>query len=912
MCKALSHSPSRRLTIGLVALAVIFGQGLTGNQATAAASPGRSETSRVHPIVRSWINGPHLPWLATPKKVTGKKDRLGEAMVPVTVRLSSQADLSRLLRLEGRNVHIVHIVRLEGKIARMGTVVSTWVTAKGLDALSTQPWVLRIEPDRLPPHPRPLWVTAAEVQAPFVWRSLDGSNLPIAGKGVTIGDIDSGIDIFHPLFFRADGGYFAWIDVNGNDSFDPGIDAVDLDGNGQADEGETLGLIDAEAYTLWDPTNPILDTDNGTFEAGWDYLYADLDGNGQRDFGVSAGFGETDPSYGEPLFLADDVNGNGVLDVGEKLVALKTSKIAAVNNEGTIYRRGDNLIELGDMQAPFHGTGASGILVAGVRGLTRIVGIAPDADLLLGVAGAEALQPSQTFTWMIQSGANVVLHEYAPWTGIHLDGSTNFETMMDHAAQNGVAQANPTGNLGGSQKACVFQLGAGDFIDLPIEVPASLGAAYVNTTYHWLDPARELTFVLHAPTGEDIDLGDRGTQGVTLQDGTTSVYAYLDVSSRDTAMFDIYIWGQSGRQWIPIPAGGWTVTITDVTNPPSTEAMEIDGYIMDEQSGWGPGARFTEHVSEAHLVGFPATADSAISVAAYTGRDDYPFNQGGSETAGRLRRYSCRGTRIDGVSVMDIAAPDNPLSLTSRLDYSQTIQMPLGSLAEFGGTSGASPHVAGAAALLKQAHPDWTGIQVRDAIRSGALVDSDVVSDGDLPVEDLWGAGKLRIYNALYGADPMADDPPTIQIAETEVAVAQNVTLPVNISDNEEDVSSLKIYWDLDYDGHYDLGPVAGDHPLETAYPAVGDYYSKVKVVDSAGNEAAALALVHVTEHGPDVDAGTDGGLDDGGTGADGGHEVVGGGRGCDCRTASQSPSLPSWPLALLVLGLLALTRRLR
>ena len=875
----------------------------TGSPARAG---GLDQAGKVQPLTRAWLQGLRLPGLDWKHFGGLRLDKSGPAVVPVTVRLRSSADLAHLLRLESPDIRIV---RTEGKVAGIGRFVSALVSKKGLDKLSGMDWVERIEPDRLPLHPRPLWITGAEVQAPYVWHSLDESGLPITGKGVTIGDIDSGIDIFHPLFFRADGGYFAWLDVNNNGVFDPGTDAVDLNGNGQADQGETLRLIDAEAFTLWDPSHPILDTDNGTYEAGWDYLYADLDGNGTRDFGAAAGFGEQDPSYGEPLFLADDVNGNGVLDPNEKLVALKTSKIAAVNDQGTVYRRGENLIEVGDMAAPFHGTGASGVLVAGTPGLTRVVGIAPDADLVLGVAAQqEALAPGQTFTWMVQSGAQVVLHEYAPWTGLHMDGSTNFEGMMDTAAGRGVAQANPTGNLGGSQKACVVQMAPSAATDLDILVPQGWGISYVNSTFHWMDPTREFTFILHTPTGEDVDLAGTG-QGITLQDGTTMVYAYQDTSPRSSVMIDIYIWGQTGQQLAPITAGTWTLTITDVTNPPAADPIEMDGFVMDEVSGWGQGARFLENVSEQHLIGFPATADSAISVAAYTGRDDYPFNQGGSEVAGQLRRYSCRGTRIDGVHVMDIAAPDNPLSLASRLDYSGTQTMPLGALAEFGGTSGASPHVAGAAALIKQAHPDWTGLDVRDAIRAGALVDGAVHGDDVLAVEDLWGAGKLRIYNALYGADPMADDPPTIQIPEAEVAVAQNITLPVTLSDNEDQISDLQLYWDLDYDGRYDLGPVPGDQPLATAYSDVGVYVSKVQVVDSAGNSAAALAVVHVTETGPDAGVGADGGLDGG---LDGGEPGNGGDGGCNCRTGSQSGQGARWPLFLLFAALWMILKRRR
>ncbi|MBK9260527.1 MAG: hypothetical protein IPM54_11950 [Polyangiaceae bacterium] len=45
-----------------------------------------------------------------------------------------------------------------------------------------------------------------------------------------------------------------------------------------------------------------------------DWLYADRNGSGAREFGPSAGFTEADPTFGEPLYVPDDVNRNGVLD----------------------------------------------------------------------------------------------------------------------------------------------------------------------------------------------------------------------------------------------------------------------------------------------------------------------------------------------------------------------------------------------------------------------------------------------------------------------------------------------------------------------------------------------------------------------------------------------------------------------
>ncbi|WP_289156386.1 S8 family serine peptidase [uncultured Pseudoalteromonas sp.] len=69
------------------------------------------------------------------------------------------------------------------------------------------------------------------------------------------------------------------------------------------------------------------------------------------------------------------------------------------------------------------------------------------------------------------------------------------------------------------------------------------------------------------------------------------------------------------------------------------------------------------------------------------------------------------------------------------------------------GTSMASPHVAGAAALMKQAHPEWNAVQIKTALMSSSKMDGlhkeDLVTKAD--AFDV-GAGRLDMPNALEAA----------------------------------------------------------------------------------------------------------------------------------------------------------------
>lgn len=131
-------------------------------------------------------------------------------------------------------------------------------------------------------------------------------------------------------------------------------------------------------------------------------------------------------------------------------------------------------------------------------------------------------------------------------------------------------------------------------------------------------------------------------------------------------------------------------------------------------------------------VGSPASADAALAVGAVD-QDD------------QLADFSSRGPRVgDGAVKPELTAPGVSIGAAAAegseaVDRGEPVADGYVGLS---GTSMAAPHVAGAAALLAQRHPEWSGEQIR-----AALVASTELVAGHSPFEQ--GTGRLDVAAAM-------------------------------------------------------------------------------------------------------------------------------------------------------------------
>ncbi len=109
----------------------------------------------------------------------------------------------------------------------------------------------------------------------------------------------------------------------------------------------------------------------------------------------------------------------------------------------------------------------------------------------------------------------------------------------------------------------------------------------------------------------------------------------------------------------------------------------------------------------------PADSSNALAVGAV------PWNNPTT-----IESFSSRGPTTDNRTKPDLVAPDGVTTATAD---------------PFTGTSAATPHVAGAAVLVKQAYPSYTPAQIQSYLENNA------VDLGDTGKDNIYGSGRLQL-----------------------------------------------------------------------------------------------------------------------------------------------------------------------
>ncbi|GAA3792118.1 S8 family serine peptidase [Streptomyces phyllanthi] len=174
-------------------------------------------------------------------------------------------------------------------------------------------------------------------------------------------------------------------------------------------------------------------------------------------------------------------------------------------------------------------------------------------------------------------------------------------------------------------------------------------------------------------------------------------------------------------------------------------------------------------------LGSPGTAESALTVGAVDDGD-------------KLAEFSSVGPGLDGQIKPDVTAPGVDITAASAKGSfieQEVGENPAGYLT-ISGTSMATPHVAGAAAILKQQHPDWKYTELKGAITAS--------TKGGKYTAFQQGSGRIQVDKAIkqtvfaepvsvtFGTQqwPHTDDTPVTKPLTYRNTGTQDVTLALS------------------------------------------------------------------------------------------------------------------------------------
>ncbi|MBB5802002.1 subtilisin family serine protease [Saccharothrix ecbatanensis] len=190
----------------------------------------------------------------------------------------------------------------------------------------------------------------------------------------------------------------------------------------------------------------------------------------------------------------------------------------------------------------------------------------------------------------------------------------------------------------------------------------------------------------------------------------------------------------------------------------------------------------------------PGTADSALTVGAVE-RDD------------SLAEFSSRGPRVaDGAVKPDITAPGVDI-VAAKSSAGGLLGTPVGDRhMALSGTSMASPHVAGAAALLAQRHPDWGGARLKASLTASAR------PNPALSVYEQ-GSGRLDIAAAL--STTVTSEPTSVTLGLHEWPHGDDVPVTKPLVYRNDGTQPITL--DLNVRAR---GPDGAEHPVFSVSPA--------------------------------------------------------------------------------------------
>lgn len=333
--------------------------------------------------------------------------------------------------------------------------------------------------------------------------------------------------------------------------------------------------------------------------------------------------------------------------------------------------------------------------------------IAPSASILLGKVNTTT-DLEEAVNWAKAQGANIISTSLGWYNQTPGDGTGFFANLVQSARSAGIFWTTAASN----------------------DREAHWGGAFNGNSsgYHQFSGTQTVDF---------FGPGDGSTAYLIPAGNAIRAFLRWDDWSAKNQDYDLYVVRWNGSVWAAVGAGGQNdqnggagQTPTEFVSAVTSGSSAAYGIVIKRYSSnrnvnlelFTPKVKRLDKIVTARSLGNLADAPAAMTVAALDVKSPYPQESYSSEGP----TNGPGGTANGGLMKPDIAGFAN-VATTSYPNNT------------FNGTSSATPHVAGAAALVKGANPGWTPAQVQSFLEGRAI---DMGASGK---DTLYGWGRLYL-----------------------------------------------------------------------------------------------------------------------------------------------------------------------